>query len=113
MGPPAPPPNKNAGKGKTSLAAKPGTSKAGGASETGPPNNKRQKDSNATSAPATASTTAETTVDLNVTTSSESADGSCRCKDVPTEFYTIEQVNIFAYLLVRFYSIALNLTVNS
>merc|ERR1712142_829188 len=45
MGPPAPPPNKNAGKGKTSLAAKPGTSKAGGASETGPSNNKRQKDS--------------------------------------------------------------------
>ena len=109
MGPPAPPPNKNAGKGKTSLAAKPGTSKAGGASETGPPNNKRQKDSNATSAPATASTTAETTVDLNVTTSSESADGSCRCKDVPTEFYTIEQVFLSSFTLC----IALNLTVNS
>ena len=92
MGPPALPPNKNVGKGKASIPAKPAAKPGVGAMD-------NAKKSTKSAAATTGSALAETTIDLNVTTSSESADGSCRCKDVPTEYYTIDQGNYMKALI--------------
>ena len=100
MGPPAPPPNKNnVVKGKTSIAAKPGGAKSGTVSSSAATDSGAKSGAASSSAAANknvkgvkASTSAKETIDLNVTTSSETSDGSCRCKDVPSEYFTIEQV---------------------